>query len=147
MSFSYHGIPFSYHQLVNYSKRPSFDRFLSPETKLLSIKLAHELEDRVPGFGENIKIHLSGCPNSRRCSSGGIRFFHWRGCRLDQCDRASNWLSGTRVWCGRRPHAPLRGIPGAREPEETFRLWADRAGDGEVKRALVGADQAENVSG
>jgi sulfite reductase beta subunit-like hemoprotein len=32
-----------------------------------------------------------------------------------------------------------------REPEETFRLWATRTGDAEVKRALVGADPPDDV--
>jgi sulfite reductase beta subunit-like hemoprotein len=32
-----------------------------------------------------------------------------------------------------------------RELQETFRLWAARAGDAEVKRALAGADPAEDV--
>ena len=29
-----------------------------------------------------------------------------------------------------------------REPQETFRVWAARAGDAEVKRALAGVDPA-----
>jgi sulfite reductase (ferredoxin) len=32
-----------------------------------------------------------------------------------------------------------------REPQETFTLWAARAGDAEVKRALAGAGAAEDV--
>jgi hypothetical protein len=32
-----------------------------------------------------------------------------------------------------------------REPVETFRLWAARTGDGEVKRALAGADASDDV--
>src|SRR5215213_3141580 len=34
------------------------------ETKMFSIRLAQELEERVPGFGESIKVYATGCPNS-----------------------------------------------------------------------------------
>src|SRR5258706_124574 len=40
-----------------------FCKLAITETQLLSIKLAHELEDRVPGFRENVKIQLLGLPN------------------------------------------------------------------------------------
>jgi sulfite reductase (ferredoxin) len=34
------------------------------ETKLFSIRLAQELEERLPGFTQSMKLNVSGCPNS-----------------------------------------------------------------------------------
>jgi sulfite reductase (ferredoxin) len=41
-----------------------FCKLAITETKRFSIRLAHELEARVPGFDTNIKLHVTGCPNS-----------------------------------------------------------------------------------
>jgi sulfite reductase (ferredoxin) len=41
-----------------------FCKLAITETKALSIRLAQELERRMPDFGEHISIHLAGCPNA-----------------------------------------------------------------------------------
>jgi sulfite reductase (ferredoxin) len=139
-----------------------FCKLALTETKLLSIKLAHELEDRVPGFGENIKIHLSGCPNS--CGQHWIADVGLQGVLL-KVDGAEvegfdffigGGVGSTSAIAHRIGYrAPEYSVADAltrvflvylreREPEETFRLWAARTGDAEVKRALAGANPAED---
>jgi sulfite reductase (ferredoxin) len=140
-----------------------FCKLALTETKLLSIKLAHELEDRVPGFGENIKIHLSGCPNS--CGQHWIADVGLQGVLL-KVDGAEvegfdffigGGVGSTSAIAHRIGYrAPEYGVADAltrlfmaylreREPQETFRDWAARTGDAEVKRALVGADPGQDV--
>ncbi len=140
-----------------------FCKLAITETKLLSIKLAHELEDRVPGFGENIKIHLSGCPNS--CGQHWIADVGLQGVLLNvngaQVEGFDFFIGGGVGSTSAIAHrigyrAPEYSVADAltrlfmvylreRKPQETFRLWAARTGDAEVKRALVGADPAEDV--
>jgi sulfite reductase (ferredoxin) len=142
-----------------------FCKLALTETKLLSIKLAHELEDRVPGFGENIKIHLSGCPNS--CGQHWIADVGLQGVLLNvdgaQVEGFDFFIGGGVGATSAIAHrigyrAPEYGVADAltrlftaylheRDPEETFRLWAGRAGDAAVKRALAGANPAEDVDG
>ena len=139
-----------------------FCKLALTETKLLSIKLAHDLEDRVPGFGENIKIHLSGCPNS--CGQHWIADVGLQGVLLKvngaEVEGFDFFIGGGVGSSSAIAHrigyrAPEYGVADAltrlfmvylrgREPQETFRLWAARAGDPEVKRALAGADPAED---
>jgi sulfite reductase (ferredoxin) len=140
-----------------------FCKLAITETKLLSIKLAHELEDRVPGFGENIKIHLSGCPNS--CGQHWIADVGLQGVLLNvdgaQVEGFDFFIGGGVGSTSAIAHrigyrAAEYGVAdsltrlfsvylGERNPQETFRLWAARAGDAEVKRALVGAEGATDV--
>jgi sulfite reductase (ferredoxin) len=140
-----------------------FCKLAITETKLLSIKLAHELEDRVPGFGENIKIHLSGCPNS--CGQHWIADIGLQGVLLNvngaQVEGFDFFIGGGVGSTSAIAHrvgyrAPEFSVADAltrlflaylreREPVETFRLWAARTGDGEVKRALAGEAPPEDV--
>lgn len=132
-----------------------FCKLAITETKLLSIRLAHELEERVPGFGENIKIHLSGCPNS--CGQHWIADIGLQGVLLNvdgaQVEGFDFFIGGGVGSTSAIAHrvgyrAPADSVADAltrlftvylreREPQETFRSWAHRAGDAEVKRALV----------
>jgi sulfite reductase (ferredoxin) len=41
-----------------------FCKLAITETKRFSIRLAEELEERVPGFSSDIRLHVTGCPNS-----------------------------------------------------------------------------------
>jgi sulfite reductase (ferredoxin) len=41
-----------------------FCKLALTETKSFARWLTEELEDRLPGFGEQIKLHITGCPNS-----------------------------------------------------------------------------------
>ncbi|MGH2637235.1 MAG: nitrite/sulfite reductase [Actinomycetota bacterium] len=41
-----------------------FCKLALSETKGRAIWLAHELEERLPGFDEDVRIHVNGCPNS-----------------------------------------------------------------------------------
>jgi sulfite reductase (ferredoxin) len=140
-----------------------FCKLALTETKLLSIKLAHELEDRVPGFGENIKIHLSGCPNS--CGQHWIADVGLQGVLLKvngaEVEGFDFFIGGGVGSTSAIAHrigyrAPEYSVADAltrlfevylreREPQERFRVWAARTGDAEVKRALAAADPAEDV--
>jgi sulfite reductase (ferredoxin) len=52
------------------------------ETKLFSIRLAQELEDRLPGFTDTVKLHVAGCPNS--CGQHPIADVGLQGILLNQ---------------------------------------------------------------
>jgi sulfite reductase (ferredoxin) len=41
-----------------------FCKLAITETKSFSRWLVHELEDRLPGFDQDLKLHVTGCPNS-----------------------------------------------------------------------------------
>jgi sulfite reductase (ferredoxin) len=41
-----------------------FCKLALTETKSFARWLVEELEDRIPGFGEQLKLHIAGCPNS-----------------------------------------------------------------------------------
>jgi sulfite reductase (ferredoxin) len=41
-----------------------FCKLAITETKRFSIRLAQELEERLPGFNADLKLHVTGCPNS-----------------------------------------------------------------------------------
>jgi len=41
-----------------------FCKLALTETKGRAMWLAHELEERLPGFDEDVRIHVNGCPNS-----------------------------------------------------------------------------------
>jgi sulfite reductase (ferredoxin) len=52
------------------------------ETKLFSIRLAQELEERLPGFTDIVKLHVAGCPNS--CGQHPIADVGLQGVLLNQ---------------------------------------------------------------
>ncbi len=134
------------------------------ETKAFSIRLARELEERLPGFGEAIKLHVTGCPNA--CGQHWIADVGLQGVLLD---RDGAQVEGFDVFVGgglgahggfaRRIgfRAPADDVPdvlerlferfvASRAPDEIFRAWAARVGDAAVKGILAeGAARPDGV--
>jgi sulfite reductase (ferredoxin) len=120
------------------------------ETKQFSIRLAQELEDRLPGFSENIKINVTGCPNA--CGQHWIADVGLQGVLMgkgaDQVEgydvfvRSDNGLArrvGHRAYADDVPDA-LQGLLETylqgRAPSESFRQWAARTSDAALVAAL-----------
>src|SRR5690349_6364067 len=127
------------------------------ETKLFSIRLAQELEDRLPGFTDTVKLHVAGCPNS--CGQHPIADVGLQGVLLNQGGvqvegfdffvgggLGKNSTLGHRV--GFRTAADE--VPEALErlfssytseklAGESVRAWTGRVGDAGVKAVLWGA--------
>jgi sulfite reductase (ferredoxin) len=124
------------------------------ETKLFSIRLAQELEDRLPGFTDAIKLHVTGCPNA--CGQHWIADVGLQGVLLNEGGTQVEGFdffvggglgagSGVARRVGYRTAAP--DVPDAlerlfgrfaatRAHDEIFRQWATRVGDAEVKAIL-----------
>jgi len=128
------------------------------ETKQFSQTLAQELEQRLPGFGEQVKLHVTGCPNA--CGQHWIADVGVQGVAMqvdgpDGPTHADGYdvfvggglgahagvakRVGYRVLATEAPDALerlFRGYLAARAPGETFRGWARRAGDETVRAVL-----------
>ena len=127
------------------------------ETKQFSIHLAAELEDRLPGFTQAIKLHVAGCPNA--CGQQWIADVGLQGVLLNQ---GGTQVEGFDVFIGgglgansgiaRRVgyRSPADDVPDAlerlfhryettRAPAEIFRSWAARVGDREIHGILSNA--------
>jgi sulfite reductase (ferredoxin) len=127
------------------------------ETKQFSLRLAGELEERLPGFTDAIKLHVTGCPNA--CGQHWIADVGLQGVLLKQggvevegFDVFVGGGLGARSGLAHRVafRAPADDVPDAlerlfvafsaqRDAGETFRSWSVRVGDGAVKSALAGA--------
>ncbi len=140
-----------------------FCKLALTETKQFSIRLAQELDDRLPGFGEAVKLHVTGCPNS--CGQHWIADVGLQGVLLNsggtQVEGFDFFVggglgagSGVAHRVGFR--APADDVPDAlerlyatysteRAPGEGVRAWTVRAGDARVKAALVGAGAAASA--
>lgn len=124
------------------------------ETKMFSIRLAHELEDRLPGFTEAIKLHVTGCPNA--CGQHWIADVGLQGVLLNdggaQVEGFDFFVggglgagSGLAKRVGFRAPAPdvpdalerlFERFASSRARDEIFRTWAARIGDAGVKAIL-----------
>ncbi|HEY2065222.1 MAG TPA: nitrite/sulfite reductase [Gemmatimonadaceae bacterium] len=124
------------------------------ETKMFSIRLAHELEDRLPGFTEAIKLHVTGCPNA--CGQHWIADVGLQGVLLNDGGtqvEGFDFFVGGGLGAGsgvaRRVgfRAPATDVPDAlerlferfassRDRDEIFRSWVARVGDAQVKAIL-----------
>jgi sulfite reductase (ferredoxin) len=136
-----------------------FCKLALTETRQFSIRLAAELERRLPGFDERLRIHVTGCPNS--CGQHWIADVGLQGVLLD---RDGGQVEGFDLFCGggvgagaqfgRRvrvrvtaAEAPdalerlCRAFEAGRVPSESFRAWAARAGDGALATALSGPNR------
>jgi sulfite reductase (ferredoxin) len=134
------------------------------ETKLFSIRLAQELEERLPGFTETVKLHVAGCPNS--CGQHPIADVGLQGVLLNQGGQqvegfdffvggglGKNSALGHRV--GFRTSAD--DVPEAlerlftayvaeKQEGDTVRAWTGRLGDAAVKALLGGIQPASPVA-
>src|SRR5436190_2170429 len=127
------------------------------ETKLFSIRLAQELEDRLPGFTDTVKLHVAGCPNS--CGQHPIADVGLQGVLLNQggvqvegFDFFVGGGLGKNSTLGHRVgfRAPADDVPDVLErlftiytneklAGESVRAWTGRVGDASVKAILSGA--------
>jgi len=134
-----------------------FCKLAITETKQFSIRLARELDDRLPGFDHAIKLHVTGCPNS--CGQHWIADVGLQGILIN---RAGEQVEGFDVFVGggigaRSGIARRVGFRAAgdevadalerlfvafsdgRRRGESFHGWTRRIGDDAVKGVLSGA--------
>jgi sulfite reductase (ferredoxin) len=133
-----------------------FCKLAITETKHFSIHLAREMSERLPEFGEAIKVNVSGCPNS--CGQHWIADVGLQGVLINQGETATEGFDffvggglGARSAVAHRVgfRATADDVPDAlerlfgvydrsRAAGESFRAWAVRAGDAALKHALAG---------
>jgi sulfite reductase (ferredoxin) len=126
------------------------------ETKLFSIRLAQDLEERLPGFTQAMKLNVSGCPNS--CGQHWIADVGLQGILLKEGDRQVEGFdffvggglgraSGVAHRVGYRATADdvpdalerlYRAYEKGHERGETVRTWSNRVGDAVIVTALEG---------
>jgi sulfite reductase (ferredoxin) len=134
------------------------------ETKLFSIRIAQELEERLPGFTDTVKLHVAGCPNS--CGQHPIADVGLQGVLLNQggvqvegFDFFVGGGLGRNSTLGHRVgfRAPADDVPEAlerlftafvanKQQGESIRSWTSRVGDAGVKALLAGAAPASPVA-
>jgi sulfite reductase (ferredoxin) len=134
------------------------------ETKLFSIRLAQELEDRLPGFTDIVKLHVAGCPNS--CGQHPIADVGLQGVLLNQGgvqvegfdffvggglgkNSALGHRIGFRAAADEVPNALERlfeAFTSGKSDGETIRAWTGRLGDAGVKAILSGSAVAGPVA-
>jgi sulfite reductase (ferredoxin) len=127
------------------------------ETKLFSIRLAQELEERLPGFTDTVKLHVAGCPNS--CGQHPIADVGLQGVLLNQGGKQVEGFDffvggglGKNSALGHRIgfRASADDVPEAlerlfstyvaqKQDGESIRSWTGRLGDAGVKALLGGA--------
>jgi sulfite reductase (ferredoxin) len=125
------------------------------ETKLFSIRLAQDLEERLPGFTQSMKLNVSGCTNS--CGQHWIADVGLQGVLLKDGDRQVEGFdffvggglgkaSGVAHRVGFRARADdvpdalerlFHAYEGGHERGETVRNWSNRVGDVAIAAALA----------
>jgi len=125
------------------------------ETKTFSGTLVSELERRIPGFSDAVRIHVTGCPNA--CGQHWIADIGLQGVQMEvdgtsvdgfdffiggavgTAPRLARRL-GVRVPASEAPNALERvfeSFQRSRRPDERFGDWVTRAGDAVVSEALT----------
>ena len=127
------------------------------ETKLFSIRLAQELEERLPGFTDTVKLHVAGCPNS--CGQHPIADVGLQGVLLNRGgaqvegfdffiggglgkNSALGHRIGYRTAADDVPDALERlfeAFTSGKQAGESIRFWTGRIGDAGIKAILTGA--------
>jgi sulfite reductase (ferredoxin) len=135
------------------------------ETKLFSIRLAHDLEDRLPGFTQALKLYVTGCPNS--CGQHWIADVGLQGILLKQGDQqveGFDFFVGGGLGAGSAVahrvgyRAAADDVPDALERlfvayqassagGETVRAWTARVGDAAIVGALTQSAASLPLSG
>ena len=133
-----------------------FCKLAIAETKAFSKWLVSEMEERLPGFDQQIKLHVTGCTNScgqhwiadiglegKKIKKNGVSvdaFFFCVGGAVGRNARTARPL-GYRAAADEVPAAIerlLRGYLGARERNEDLRSYFARMEDEELRAQLVG---------
>ena len=133
-----------------------FCKLAITETKGFTRWLVEELEERLPQFDQQLKLHVTGCPNS--CGQHWIADIGMEGKKI----KHEGKLTDAYYFClggavgqnaaiarpvGYRCPAPLvpesierllRQYLGSRQPEENLRAWFLRHSDDELRAHLAG---------
>ena len=134
-----------------------FCKLAIAETKAFSRWLVEEMEGRLPGFDQQIKLHVTGCTNScgqhwiadiglegKKLKVDGVitdAFYFCVGGAVGKYAGAARQL-GYRASATETPAAIerlLRGYLAAREPEEDLRAYFARTPDEALRAQLNGA--------
>jgi sulfite reductase (ferredoxin) len=120
-----------------------FCKLAITETKQFSIRLARDLEQRVPDFGGDIKLHVTGCPNS--CGQHWIADIGLQGVLMKDPDGEP--VEGYDVFVGgtlganarpaRRLGARITAEQAPAALERLLKLFGRERGDGEPFGAWV----------
>jgi len=133
-----------------------FCKLAITETKTFSRWLVEELEERLPGFDQHLKLHVTGCPNS--CGQHWIADVGIEGKKIKVNDRlvdayyfcvggalglhqATARPVGYRCCASEVPDALERLLGrflAEREPEENLRRFFARHSDVELREYLAG---------
>ena len=133
-----------------------FCKLAIAETKAFSKWLVSEMEDRLPGFDQQIKLHVTGCTNS--CGQHWIADIGLEGKKLKQNGVAVDafyFCVGGAVGKYARPARPLgfrataedtpvaierllRGYLAVRTPGEDLRAYFARTSDEDLRTQLNG---------
>ena len=133
-----------------------FCKLAITETKSFSRWLVEELEDRLPGFDQHLKLHVTGCPNS--CGQHWIADVGIEGKKIKQHDRSVDayyFCVGGALGLHQataRPlgyRCPATEVPDAlerllvayleqRDPGENLRRFFARHSDTELREFLAG---------
>src|SRR5262249_13084686 len=131
-----------------------FCKLAITETKRFSIRLAAELEQRIPGFASDVTLHVTGCPNS--CGQHWIADVGLQGILMsrdgEQVEGYDVFVGGSEGGGGaiaRRVGYRVAAIDTAaalerlfraferqRTDDESFHGWAMRTPDDRIKAAL-----------
>jgi sulfite reductase (ferredoxin) len=134
-----------------------FCKLAISETKGFSKWLVSEMEDRLPGFDQQIKLHVTGCTNS--CGQHWIADIGLEGKKLKKDGKmvdAFYFCVGGAVGKYARTARPLgyraaaedvpaaierllRGYLAVRKPEEDLRAYFARTDDDTLRAQLAGA--------
>jgi sulfite reductase (ferredoxin) len=134
-----------------------FCKLAIAETKTFSKWLVSEMEDRLPGFDQQIKLHVTGCTNScgqhwiadiglegKKIKQDGVSvdaFYFCVGGAVGKYARAGRPL-GYRAAADDVPAAierMLRGYLAERQPGEDLRAYFGRTDDESLRAQLAGA--------
>ncbi|HEV2445714.1 MAG TPA: nitrite reductase, partial [Candidatus Sulfopaludibacter sp.] len=135
-----------------------FCKLALTETKGFARWLATELDDRLPGFDQQIKLHITGCPNS--CGQHWIADIGIEGKKIKYDGKLTDayyfclggsvgQASGIARPVGYRCPAPLvpeaierllRQYMASRHTEENLRAWFARHSNDELRAHLAGED-------
>lgn len=134
-----------------------FCKLAITETKGFSRWLVEELEERLPGFDQQLKLHVTGCPNS--CGQHWIADIGLEGKKIKHEGKLADayyFCVGGAVGEHARTARPLgyrcpavlvpeaierllRGYLKERTPQENLRAYFARHGDEELRAQLAGA--------
>jgi sulfite reductase (ferredoxin) len=133
-----------------------FCKLAITETKGFTRWLVDELEERLPQFDQQLKLHVTGCPNG--CGQHWIADIGLEGKKIKYEGKLTDAFyfclggavgqnAGVARPVGYRCPAPLvpeaierllRGYLGKREPEENLRSWFARHTNDELRAQLAG---------